>query len=1120
VARIPAWLFFSLCLASAIHAQTGSGLISGSVSDPSGAIVANAKVLALEIHTSSARSTTTNEYGFYSFSELQPGDYDLTVEVTGFARFVARAQVSVGSRITIDPALSLSSVRTATTVVGEGGVQVETQTQMLSEVVNGLQITELPTLTRNPYDLVNLAGNTSPGDPSGRGVGVAINGQRAASTSIMLDGAENTDLFQALVGVSVPLDSVREFRLSESTFTAEYGRAAGGMVDVETRSGTNQFHGSVYEFNRVSALASNTFDNNAHGFPRGVFTRNQFGYAVGGPILKDRLFFFQSTEWTRVRSHQTHLQLVPTPQYIATADPATQAFMTTFGGASNPINGPLITKSDILSTGIQPNPGGPFDLLPLSTPIFGQVAFTAASDAGGGDPQNSYSLVGRLDFSASQNTKLFGRFALQKEFALAGVNFTSPYPGYDAPFTILNKNALIGVTHVFSSSLVSQTRLGWNRLDSQNSLGTAPAGPALNFPNSFNVFGIPAALPGYGIDANGVTQYQWQIYQDLTWTRGKHLLRAGGQFFYYRIVNAGLPGALGNQLLGTHAADALDNFLLGQIHTFEVAIDPQGKFPCITPPNGTPVVTPACTLTLPLQSPGQAHIFRNRDGAAYVQDTWRVWKRLTLNLGLRWEYYGVQYSKDPSQESNFYLGSGSSITEQIRNGQVLTVANSHIHSLWNPDYNNFGPRVGFAWDILGKGTTSLRGGYGISYERNFGYVLQNLSLNPPNYAIADAFAGTPQFPTLPVSTSNLGPFAGSSGTIVYPDSIARQVDANIKTAYAETWSLSLDRELLPNTVLSLSYSGSHGVHLYTDNETDIPGSGVVYGGDNPAINPFSTLNLQYGNIITRGNAASSIYHALQVRVQGQDVKQTGLSFTASYTWAHAIDNLSSTLSESANNFFFGFLDFMKPALDRGDAEFDNRHHFVASAIWQMPYFTTSAHRWERMALGGWTIAPIFSAVTGIPFSIWDCTDANFICPRYIPSAPVSRTGHAVPTGQPNFFSYIPLTPAIPYLNPLIGISDFGDCSLVAAPPCPFPAGMTHRDQFRTPGLWSLNLGIYKNFKFHESWTLQFRTELFNAFNHPNFEVNEGLAEISTNPDFVSARKFGNRNIQLALKLTF
>lgn len=496
-------------------------------------------------------------------------------------------------------------------------------------------------------------------------------------------------------------------------------------------------------------------------------------------------------------------------------------------------------------------------------------------------------------------------------------------------------------------------------------------------------------------------------------------------------------------------------------------------------------------------------------------------KRLTLSLGLRWEYYGVQRSGDSIPESNYYLGAGPNLAQQIRNGQVLTVNNSPIHSLWRPDYNNFGPRIGFAWDLFGDGRTSLRGGYGISYERNFGEVFQNLTFNPPNFALAEADAGTPQFPTLNISNSNLGPFAGSSGTIMFPPSLARRVDANITTAYAETWSASLQRQLLPNTVLDLSYSGSHGVHLYSDYLSDMPGSGVVYGGDDPAVNRFSTLSRQYENMTTRGNGGFSIYHALQVRVQGQNIRHSGLSFAMNYTWAHAIDNASSALTENANEvpFRLGFLDPFNPALDRGDSAFDLRQRFVASAIWESPWLRTSGRKWKRQILGGWSIAPVFSASTGNPFSVSNCTRAFSICPRYIPSASVSLTGHAVPTGDPDFFRYISLPAPVRYFNPEIRISDFPDCSNVAAPPCAFPSNMTRRDAFRGPGQWNLDLGIYKQFRLREGWDLQFRGELFNALNHPNFQVNTDQTDAS-GLDFVSASKSGNRNVQLALKLTF
>ena len=1108
------------CCSPALFAQRGTGEISGTVKDPSGRILVRTKIAAVEINTSSVRNTLTNDEGLYSFPGLQSGDYEVSVEVAGFTRFSARVHVAVGSHIPMDPILSLKPIQNNLTVLGEGGIQVETQTQMLSQVISGLQLTELPTLTRNPYDLAVLAGDISPGDPAGLGVGVAINGQRAASTNITLDGAENTNSYEATVGQAVPLDSVSEFRISQSTFTAEYGRASGGMVDVETRSGANQFHGSLYEFNRIAAFAANSYDNNAHELPRAVFTRNQFGYAAGGPILKDRLFFFQSTEWTRVRSEQTLYNLVPTPEFIADAASATIAYFTKFA-SDNPINGTIYTKADLLAQGVVPNPGGPFDALPVDTSVFGTAFYRAFTDAGGGAPQNSYSSVARLDLNVSHKTKLFGRFALEKQSSLSGVNFSSPYPGYDESSQTFNKNALLNVTHVFSSVFVSQTRVAFDRLDQQDPLGSAPVGPALNFAGGFNLFGIPLVLPGYPGSADGLTQYEWQFDQSVTWTRGKHQLRAGGQFFYIRNNATGLNGTLPTQQLALQAADSFDNFLLGQVHSFFAAINPQGKFPCYKTAAGDPIQTPACTLNLPLQSPTSLLTTFSRNGAAYAQDSWRALKRLTLNLGLRWEYYGVEYTNDQNLASNFYLGAGSNFAERIRNGQVLTVPNSPRHRLWNPKYTNLGPRAGFAWDLFGDGKTSLRGGYGISYEGNYGRVYRNLALNPPTYSFADLFAGTPLYPTIPVSTENLGPFAGSSGSIAFPDSPAFQVNADLKTAYAEVWSLSLERQLLPSTVFSLAYTGSHGVNLYSRYLTDLPGAGVVYGGDDPNVNPLSTLSRQYEAIFTRGNSASSIYHALLAKLQGHNVRNTGLTFTANYTFSHIIDDSSSTLNYFPGDTNFGFLDPLNPLLDRGDAEFDIRNSFVASAIWQEPFFRAAPNRWQRMALDGWTLSSIFNALTGTPFTLYDCTNANLRCPRYIPTAPIPSSGHPVPTGNPNFFEYIPLSSPVPYANPLTGISDFGNCALVSAPPCPFPAAMTRRDYFRGPGTWSLDLGIYKTFQPHEGWSLQFRGELFNALNHPNFFADTSDSDVSVlSQPYISAAKSGNRNVQLAIKLTF
>ncbi|HYY98519.1 MAG TPA: carboxypeptidase regulatory-like domain-containing protein, partial [Pyrinomonadaceae bacterium] len=293
-------LLLLITLGVNVAAQTETGQINGTVKDPNGAVVPGAAVTVKSVETGAERTATSNEDGAYTVTNLQPGPYDVTVQAQSFAPATQRVQISVGAKATVETALSVTQIAAGTVdVVAGESLEVNTQSQEVSDVVTGTQIRQLPTLTRNPYALVGLAGNVSSDDPgipvpgvgvSSRGAGFNINGQRAASTNALLDGADNNDAYYASVGQRIPLDAVGEFRVITSNFSAEYGRASGGIINVVTRSGSNELHGSLYEFNRISKLASNGFFNNANGIPRGVFMRNQFGYTAGGPVKKDKLF--------------------------------------------------------------------------------------------------------------------------------------------------------------------------------------------------------------------------------------------------------------------------------------------------------------------------------------------------------------------------------------------------------------------------------------------------------------------------------------------------------------------------------------------------------------------------------------------------------------------------------------------------------------------------------------------------------------------------------------------------------------------------------------------------------------------------------------------------------------
>ncbi len=320
-----------LCLlTSSMFGQTETGQITGNVVDPSGAAIPKAAVTVKNVATGATRTFTTDSSGTYLVPNLPPGEYQVSASAAGFATTQQLATVAVGSKVGVDLHLQVGAASQLIEVTGQA-FQVNTETQTLQSVISTEQVLELPTLTRNPYDLVLISGNVSNTDPTGRGAGVSINGQRAASTNVLLDGVPNNDEFVGAVGQSVPLDSVQEFSVLTSSFTAEYGRASGGVVNLATKSGTNVLHGSAYEFNRVSYLGSNGFDRNANSIAKPVYDRNQFGFSVGAPIIKDKLFVFESTEWTRVRSASNTIAYIPTPQFIAAAAPATQAFFNAFG---------------------------------------------------------------------------------------------------------------------------------------------------------------------------------------------------------------------------------------------------------------------------------------------------------------------------------------------------------------------------------------------------------------------------------------------------------------------------------------------------------------------------------------------------------------------------------------------------------------------------------------------------------------------------------------------------------------------------------------------------------------------------------------------------------------------
>ncbi len=1154
-------VLFLMCAMAFGQVQTGS--IAGTVRDNTGAVVPNANVTVKNLATGASRSVVSGPNGGYTVPGLPPANYEVTVASGNFAPYKQNVQVTVGGFSTMDATLGLAAASTTVEVTAqEAGVEVNTQTQEVSQIITPAQVENLPSLTRNPYDFVGVAGNVSGGDRAmsssnpqltgsgqngtDRGVGYSINGQRASGTEVLLDGVENTNIFDTTIALWIPQDAVQEFRVVTNNFEPQYGRAAGGVVNLTSKTGTNAFHGSAWDFNRLSAYTANTYDNDSQGLPKGQYTRNQFGYTVGGPAIKDKLFFFQSTEWLRVRSNSTLLGYVPTPQFLGLSASNVQAFFNKYGTPAPPITS-TVSAAQLGFTGV-----------PANTPVLGLSPFVAPADAGGDLPQNTYTLVGRADYNLSDKTQMFFRFGRESLDAFNGTAFAGPYRQYDVGTTIDNNSYLYSLTHSFSQNVLSNTRISFFRDNVNTPYNTALTNtPTLFLFNAASFNNQPISLPGFFDEFTGTgglpfggPQNSLQFNEDVSWVKGNHTMRFGGQLNYVQLNRAFGAYAQANEQLGTDLNSGLANMLSGDLVAFHVAIDPHGATPCqadpLHPDPTDPahlIVTPQCLVSLPTSTPGLARSDRYRDWALYAQDTWRLTPRLSLNYGLRYEYYGVQHNDDQNLDSNFYYGAGSSLFQQIRNGSIQVAPKSSVGELWKPRYGTVGPRVGFAYDVFGNGSTAVRGGFGISYERNFGNVTFNVIQNPPAYATPQLLRSGSQGPV--VTTDNLGPFAAPTGTQALFPASPRHVDQNINVAQTQFYSLSVEHKLGTGALFAVEYNGAHGVHLYDIKNTNELGGGQEYLGDplqmtiacgDGVSTPgpcYSRPNQQWTSINTRGSQGFSHYNGLNLRFQTQDIHHTGLTIVTNYTYAHSLDNLSSTFSENSTGSNgvgnLGYLDPRNPALDYGNSDFDIRHRVAFSAVWTEPFFK-GRHDAMAQAAGGWSISPIFTARTGIPFSIMDSTNslnagAGTGIPRFTPSTPISSfsAGSGVATG-PNDFTLLSLPTANSFVGDL-GVSDFG----------PYPALMTHRNAFRAPGAWDFDMAVGKNFKLTERLGLEFRAEGFNLFNHHDMFVNgffNDAANFTGTSVMVSGKKGGLGSLatggehderrfgQFALRLTF
>ena len=1128
-------LFFVL-LTSSLLAQTEVGQLTGTVTDVAGRVQPFASVIVTSIKTGAVIKTETSRQGIYNVIDLLPGAYNVRVSGLTPPPLPRDVVVAPGSRSRLNFALGNVPAPSPIAVPHVAN----TETQMVQTLIPRADLEDLPSLTRDAYQFVELAGNVSDAGLGTRGAGFAINGQRESSTNILLDGAYNNNDFAGSIGQQIPMEAIQEITVMTGNFTAEYGRASGGVVDAVGRRGGNRLQGSVYEYNRSSSLTSNSFKGNAEGVGQPTFERNEFGYSAGGALVRNKVFFFSDTEAVLVRSEAINFAWVPTPQLIALTAPNTQSFFQTLGqlrpGAS--VIGTINLSNLTAAYGENPCTGLACATLPVGLPLFSHVSYNVPADSGGGFPQNTLDTFQRLDYDLSDRTWIYGRYAVYSERDPAGVLSGSPYNNYDLGQRQFDNTFAASLIHSWKTRWTSETKLDFNRLtifqQGTTSRGVVPtmyANPLA--PVAIGTDNV--AFPGYnpftpaGFGAFGGPENVVQFQHDIAWNIGKNLIRFGGSVDTLRDnrTDAAYQTAVDSLSNGNGLGPALNGLLSGQFAQIEVAVNPQGKFPC-----ADGVVTAACSLDLPVGTPNFSRSNVSNDAALYIQDYWRPARRIAVNLGLRWEHFGVQHDKNPKLDSNWYApGVGfadNDLGAYIRDGGLELASQSPIGQLWKPDWKDFAPRIGFAWDVFGHGTTSVRGGYGIAYERNFGNVTFNVNQNLPNYAVIDVPG--------PVNASNFGPLAASGSTLALPQVGARIIDPDLKTAYAHMWSASFQHATSRGNFFSLDYSASKGINLYSISYPNQYGFGNFVLGDPCTGNGtcISQPNSNYGEDIGyRGNQGFSSYQSLSSRVTIANFLHLGMSLTAEYTWSHAIDNLSSTFFEAGgqgvasqygnqnittNNgdFDAGLLDPYNPKLDKGDAEFDIRHRITLVGNWQVP--SSKRPGWLGALTRGWNLTPLLVARSGEPFSVFDTSaqtlDLNTPRATFTGAHPISRNTFVESPTVPDSIHLITFLPAqiAREPNPLM-------------PGSPWPANMSPRDAFRAPGFWNLDVGIHKNTRLSERFTLQLRAEFFNVFNHANLYVIGTSADVGASNTVdacfgCTGSSYDQRQIQMATKLLF
>lgn len=1056
-----------LCFSSVAVAQNYRSSLRGRIADPQGAAVAGAKLNLISQETNETRSATSDARGEYVFLLLRPGSYRLEVEQTGFGKFEKAFELSVNQDLRLDVGLRVGTVQVDDNMIVSSVAPLKYENASLGAVIDNRQVTGLPLDGRNFLELSLLTPGAAPAPPGSAGsvrgdFAFTINGSREDANNFLLDGVYNVDPKLNTFGVKPPVDAIREFEVLTSAYDASLGRSAGAQVNVVLKSGTNGFHGTAYEFLRNQALdARNYFAPTDQPTPK--YQRNQFGFSFGGPLIKDRTFFFGDYEGLRSREGITRLANVPTArERVGDFSQLPQQFWPLVPGTQTQFPGGVIPQQALNPIGLKIAA-----LYPLpNRNVAGQ---NYAASPVQRDRNDLFDV--RVDHKISDASQFAVRYSFTDR------NLFEPYsgvtqvlvPGYGNSVLRRGQNLMLNEHHIFSPRFVNDVRVAFSRVGNQ----VLTENPGVSVNKQVGLPELSSNPRDFGLSLIRVTGYSplgheynnpqdsatnvFQVLDTATYARNAHLLKFGFDFRYTQ-QNA--------------FRDVQSRGLLifpGQVS--------------VTLPDGTPTVFPFITgnplanllFGLPLVTGGarldNAQHLRTESYNLFVNDNYRITPKLTLSLGLRYEFNSPPV--DTKDRANIY---------DTATGKLVQVGASGIpRGGYDADKNNFAPRLGLAWALGKDSKTVVRTGYGVYFDQSPLAPGEGLYFNAPYFDFRYYY----QSQQAPLTVYNPFPFntPGQSA----PSAFA--YDRDLRTSYTQHWNLSVQHQLGNSTVAEVAYVGSKGTKLLSSRDINQPTPSTRQ--------PNLPRNPLFSEITQQEGSGASNYHSLQARVQQR--LAAGLSLLGAYTFGKSIDNASGVFASTGDpNYPQNSFNL---AAERGRSGFDVRHRFSLSYSYDLP-FGKNLDGAAKALLAGWQTFGVITLQTGRPFTV-----------ALLPEFDNSNTGISnlgfLGNDRPNLVGQARLDNPTPdrwfntgaFVFPRFG--SFGNAG---------------RNILDGPGYQNVNFSLVKNTALKERATLQFRTEFFNLFNHPNF----GLPD-----NFLGSPSFGRvfsadspRRIQFGLKLLF